>query len=102
MTERFKLCIDIAAALCILYVPYCAIWAHDNPVPTKPLPLPIIILIADILPCVFGLFWLLYRYMDTLTARFPFINTYMKSPLYQTIGLLVVALVTVLVMKYWR
>jgi hypothetical protein len=103
MTERFKLCIDIAAAVFILYLPFLTIWNHYSPVspPGAPINIWVVLLIMDFLPCAFGMLWLIYRYQDKAITRFPIIKTYLNSPSYQAIGLLVAA-VTALVLKYWR
>lgn len=101
-SAKLRVWIDVACVIFIAYFPFVTIWTHYDPVPPKPLPFRIVLLIADVFPCVFAIFWLLFRYMETIKLRFPFIRTFFRSPLYKALALLIIGLLTILVENYWR
>ena len=75
---KFKICVDVASVIFVAYVIGLYVWAHitpDAPTESGHLPIPIIIALIDLIPCVLGAAWLLYRYGDTVEQRFPIVKS---------------------------
>jgi hypothetical protein len=99
-----KYTVDFMAVIFLFYPAYFLVWGHyyyhpsgwDHP------QIQLILLLADLLPCVFGLVWLLYRYAEAIDRRFPFIMQCLKKPKYHALIYLVLISLVVLAKTFWR
>lgn len=98
----YKRALDAASVAFLAYWPYFAIWSHHNPHLEHPMQFQLVLLIADVAPTVFAIFWLLYRYLDALRKRFPFIDVFMNNGWYHAIFFMCLAATVILAKTLWR
>jgi hypothetical protein len=99
--STFKMCLDLIAACCILYLLYFIWWMHYHYQPGS-IPAPLIIALIDILLAPLGLGWLLQRHLAAIVRNFPFVATYLRSAKYHAVTLFIGALLVMLAKIYWR
>ncbi len=98
----FKISLDVASVIFVFVYPiYCILWAHYSTVPTKPLPIQLTLMIADVLPCALGIFWLLYR-LYPVVNRHPRVKKLLGNPFIKIALFLLPAILVILAKSFWR
>ncbi len=73
--SQLKRLVDIASAIFIAYMFACYVYAlKPEELHTDSLPFWLVLVVADIVPTIFGITWLAYRYGNAMFQRYPFIN----------------------------
>jgi hypothetical protein len=89
---------DILSIIFLGYWGYCFIWAHYYTGPNRPLPIQTKLLMADVLPSVFGFAWLVVRYYAPWVMKHPTILARTEDIRWR-FGFGVIVLIVILIIK---
>jgi hypothetical protein len=100
--RKLKIAIDVLAVVFIATFFMCLALSNGGPAPNRLLigkmPLPIAVLLADIIPCALSFFWLCYRYAEAIAIKYPIV----RKPAFKILACFSIAILVTLIGRSGR